>query len=139
MGFESSREGLARSVGPVGDTSALKDFLDEAQEGAVLVSSLLLETELRRLANRASVRQSKVTELLERFDLLVPDRALFRDAGLLAGHQLRSLDALHVAASLRMNADFVITYDENQAGAAMSAGLRVLSVCDFPPTESSVG
>lgn len=110
------------------ETPALKLFLTELGEDVTLVSSLLLETELRRMANRASVSQSEVTSLLDGIDLLVPDRALYRDAGLLAGRQLRSLDALHVAAALELNADFVLTYDENQANAAMSAGLRVLSV-----------
>lgn len=92
-----------------------------------LVSGMILETELRRLAVRIDLAQSAVTGLLERFDLLESDRALYRDAGLLAGRHLRSLDALHVAAALRMDADVMISYAPRQITAAETAGLRVLN------------
>jgi len=90
-----------------------------------LLSSMLLETELRRLAVRTGVGQAVVTRLLERFDLLEIDRSLYREAGLLPGPHLRSLDAIHVAAALRANADAMVTYDLRQADAADSVGLSV--------------
>lgn len=121
------------------ETQALEQFLNEIAVPGALVSSLILETELRRLAVRLSVPQSNVTELLDRFDLLDPDRALVRDAGLLAGAHLRALDALHVATALRLNATFVLTYDERQARAAMDVGLRVLSIGDSPQPIPNLG
>jgi predicted nucleic acid-binding protein len=50
---------------------------------------------------------------------------------LLPGRNLRSLDALHVAAALRVGADVMITYDTRQADAAGASGLRVESPDDY--------
>ena len=92
-----------------------------------LLSSMLLETELRRFAVRVDLAQVAVTGLLERFDLVETDRSLYREAGLLLGRHLRSLDALHLATALRVGADVMVTYDRRQAEAAESAGLPVLA------------
>ena len=92
------------------------------------MSCLVLETELRRLAVRSELPQAAVTALLERFDLLETDRSLYREAGLLPGPDLRSLDALHVAAALRLNADVMLTYDRRQITAAEAVGLRTTVV-----------
>ena len=92
-----------------------------------LLSSMILETELRRLAVRVDLAQAAVTHLLERFDLMETDRSLYREAGLLPGRHLRSLDALHLAAALRVGADVMVTYDRRQAEAADAAGLPVLA------------
>jgi predicted nucleic acid-binding protein len=106
-------------------------------EGTELVASVLLETELRRTAARnEAMSQSEVTEVLARFRLLDPDRALFTEAGLLPGSNLRSLDALHLAAALRAEADAVVTYDSRQAEAARNAGLPVRTP---GPTDPSHG
>jgi hypothetical protein len=108
------------------ESSRLAAHLDRAvDEDDGLLSSMLLETELRRLAVRTGVGQAVVTRLLERFDLLEIDRSLYREAGLLPGPHLRSLDAIHVAAALRANADAMVTYDLRQADAADSMGLSV--------------
>ena len=108
------------------ESSRLAVHLDRAvDQDDGLLSSMLLETELRRLAVRTGVAQSVVTRLLERFDLLEIDRSLYREAGLLPGPHLRSLDAIHVAAALRANADAMVTYDLRQADAADSVGLSV--------------
>jgi uncharacterized protein len=110
------------------ESDVLAAFLDQALErGDTIGSSLLLETELRRLGIRLSIPQERVTAVLERMTLLVPDGDVFRNAGLLPGNALRSLDALHVAAALRWGADGVVTYDERQATAARSVGLSVTS------------
>lgn len=104
----------------------LAAYLDKAAEqGDALLSSMLLETELRRLAERLSLPQAAVTGLLDRFDLVELDRSLFREAGLLPGPHLRSLDALHLAVALRANADVMVTYDRRQGEAAESVGLPV--------------
>lgn len=98
-----------------------------ADDGDALLSSMLLETELRRLAERLRLPQAAVTGLLDRFDLVELDRSLFREAGLLPGPHLRSLDALHLAAALHVNADVMVTYDRRQAEAAESVGLPVMA------------
>ncbi len=82
-------------------------------------------TEIRRLATRAEVSQSEATDLAARIDLLGPDRAMFTEAGLLPGANLRSLDALHIAVAIRAQAESMITYDRRQTTAARQAGLPV--------------
>ncbi|MBB5790986.1 type II toxin-antitoxin system VapC family toxin [Jiangella mangrovi] len=110
------------------ESGALADYLDARQDaGLPLVSSMLLETELRRLATRVGLDQGRVTEVLERFDLYEPDRATFVEAGLLPGQQLRSLDALHVAVAIRVEAVELVAYDLRQADAARAVGLRVVA------------
>jgi predicted nucleic acid-binding protein len=96
-------------------------------EGSAILGSLLLETELRRLAHRLSLAQERVSDLLDRFDLLEPDAVTYRTAGLLPGAHLRSLDALHVAAAVQGDCRTLVTYDARQAEAARAAGLRVVS------------
>ena len=110
------------------ESEPLARFLEAAVERDTgLVSSLVLETELRRLAVRWSLPQGAVSDALRRFDLLLPDRTIYRDAGLLAGAHLRSLDALHVAAALRLNAAAMLSYDARQGDAARSVGLEVIA------------
>jgi predicted nucleic acid-binding protein len=102
--------------------------LDDAVDSDdALISSALLETELRRLAVRVDLAQTSVTQLLDRFDLVEADRSLYREAGLLTGRHLRSLDALHLAAALRVGADVMVTYDRRQADSAAAVGLPVLA------------
>ncbi|MDN5917002.1 MAG: type II toxin-antitoxin system VapC family toxin [Pseudonocardia sp.] len=116
----------------------LAGWLDTTvREGALLVSSTLLETELRRLAIGLQLDQSDVTALPSRFDLVEPDRTVYREAGLLPGPHLpsphmpsphmRSLDALHLAVALRSDADTMVTYDVRQSEAAANSGLPVLA------------
>ena len=110
------------------ESDALASYLDGAVEsGDVVGSSRLLETELRRMATRVAIPHERVTLVLERLDLLLPDDEVFRSAGLLPGAALRSLDALHVAAALRWGADAVVTYDERQALAVRAVGLEVVA------------
>lgn len=102
--------------------------LDEAVDADdAVLSSTLLETELRRLAVRVDLAQTAVTHLLDRIDLVEIDRSLYREAGLLPGRHLRSRDALHLAAALRAGADVMVTYDHRQADAAVAVGLPVLT------------
>ncbi|WP_219415113.1 hypothetical protein [Pseudonocardia nigra] len=80
------------------------------------------------MAVREDLPQAAVTAVMERFMLIEPDRSMYRDAGLLSGRMLRGLDALHVAAALRMSADVMLSYDRQQIAAAEGVGLRTLSV-----------
>jgi predicted nucleic acid-binding protein len=108
------------------ESDALAFYLDDlTQNGTPLVSSMLLETELRRLGVRLDLDQSAISDVLERFDLYEPDRTLFTEAGLLAGANLRSLDALHVATALRTESRTMVAYDLRQADAARAVGLRI--------------
>jgi len=93
------------------ESEALAAYLDEVGAEQDLVSSALLETELRRLAVRLGLDQSAVTDLLAQVDLVDPPRSLFHEAGALQATHLRSLDALHLATALRGDADTLVAYD----------------------------
>ncbi|MGC5628686.1 type II toxin-antitoxin system VapC family toxin [Georgenia sp. Z1344] len=118
------------------DTSAAAKLLVEEHESAplaawaddadvILVATHLLETEMRRFANRHVLPQAAVSAILERVDLHDLPPSLFREAGLLAGTMLRSLDALHLAAAIRLDVEALVTYDNRLAGAAEELGMRV--------------
>lgn len=109
------------------ESEALAAYLDNTVDGQELLSSALLETELRRLAIRLELDQSTVTDLLDRIDLVDPPRSLFHEAGLLPGAYLRSLDALHLATALRVDCDTLLAYDARILDGARSIGLEVNS------------
>ncbi len=107
------------------ESAALEAWLD--QTSAALVSSDLLETELRRLAVREGLDHADVTRLLDGVTLAALDRAVYRSAGFLPMPYLRTLDALHLEAALRLDAHAVLTYDQRLGQAARDAGLEVIS------------
>lgn len=107
------------------ESSALVEWLD--QTTATLVSSDLLETELRRIAVRESLDQADVTRLLDGVALAALDRAIYRSAGFLPMPYLRTLDALHLEAAIRLDVDAVLTYDRRLSEAAHEAGLGVIA------------
>lgn len=118
------------------DTSALGRILTEhgapttawldAFDGE-LVSSDLLETELRRIAVRDGIAQEVVTELLEGVSLASLDRAVYRSAGMLPMRHLRTLDALHLEAAVRLDVDAILTYDVRLRSAATEIGIAVVA------------
>ncbi|UUZ44633.1 type II toxin-antitoxin system VapC family toxin [Janibacter limosus] len=121
------------------DTSAaLKLVIDERESSVLvdhpdtetpdLVACLLLETELRRAAQRrGDLTREMVTQLIERVNLFEVPTSLFREAGLLGGAHLRSLDALHLAAAIRIGADAIVTYDHRMAEASRDLGFAVIA------------
>ena len=121
------------------DTSAaLKLLVEETESDALaravdaqapnLVACWLLDTELRRAAHReASLTQENLSDLLDGVDLYEVPPSLFREAGLLPGAGLRPLDALHLAAAVRIGVDHVVTYDVRMIDSARTLGLSVLS------------
>ncbi len=120
------------------DTSALGALLiDQPESGAILewldntsaelVSCDLLETELRRIAVREDIEQTDVTQLLDGVSLAALDRAVYRSAGLLPMPYLRTLDALHLEAALRLDVTAILTYDHRLGDAARAVGLDVIS------------
>jgi uncharacterized protein len=118
-------------------SAALKLIIDESESAALaaevdgrgpsLAACRLLETEMRRVAHREpALQQHHVTELLDGVDLYDMPASLFRQAGLLPGPALRSLDALHLAAAIALDVDALVTYDERLAAAATTVGIEVL-------------
>ncbi len=92
-----------------------------------LVSSDLLETELRRLASREGLAQADVSALLDGINIAALDRATYRSAGLVPMKYLRTLDALHLEAAMRLRAAAILSFDRRMADAARALGLDVLA------------
>ena len=107
------------------ETDALVEWLDQAE--VRLVSSDLLETELRRMAVCEGCDQRKVSAILDGVSLAALDRATYRSAGFLPMPHLRTLDALHLEAAIRLDVDAILTYDRRLTEAASAAGLTVIA------------
>lgn len=108
------------------ESAALADCIDGEQPD--LVACWLLETEMRRAAQREELlTQQLVSAFLEGVGLYEVPASLFREAGVLPGAGLRSLDALHLAAAIRIGVDRVLTYDTRMQEAARSLGLGVVA------------
>jgi uncharacterized protein len=108
------------------ESLALAEYLE--QTDVEVMSCLLLETEMRRFALRHGLPQIEVTAILDAVSLYDMPRSLYFEAGILAGHHLRSLDALHLAAAVRLGADVVVSYDSRMLASAADIGLNVLAV-----------
>jgi uncharacterized protein len=120
------------------DTSAAAKLLVAEPESVALahwldqpdlrpVATLLLETELRRLAVRLGLSQHAVSEVLAGVELYALADTAYREAGTMPRRDLRSLDALHLAGALRLDVDFLVTYDERLAAAGVEVGLAVVA------------
>lgn len=121
------------------DTSAaLKLVIEEPESEALaqevdgeqpdLVAAWLLETEMRRVAQGLGVLSMDVVSgFLAGVSLYEMPGSLFREAGVLPGENLRSLDALHLATAIRIGVDFVVTYDARMAESARTLGLSVFA------------
>lgn len=108
------------------ESDALADHVDAP--GTELVSSVLLETEMRRAVQRHGLlTQDLVTALLRGVALREIPNAAFVEAGLLPGASLRSLDALHLIAAIGCGADAVLTYDARMTASAVELGLTVVA------------
>lgn len=120
------------------DTSAATKLLvTEAESDALaheldaslpdLAACYLLETEVRRVAHRVeTLTQEAVTSVLDSIDLYEVPPSLFREAGLVPG-QMRSLDAIHLTAAIRIGVDAVLTYDTRMIEGARDLGLAVVA------------
>jgi uncharacterized protein len=107
------------------ESTELKRHLGALDHEDLLVSAVLLETELRRAAVREGVEQAVVTSVLEPIDLIGIPRSLFSTAGIWPDPHLRSLDAIHLATAVRAGADAVLSYDRRLRDAALAVGIEV--------------
>jgi predicted nucleic acid-binding protein len=115
------------------ETGALRAYL----EGADLISSELILTEIPRAVRRAAAHDYAVPldllldragDLVDAVALRPLDRALLAGAGAIAEPALRALDAIHVVSAVELAPiEAFVTYDERQAAAARLAGLRTMA------------
>ncbi len=115
------------------ETSALVDAIDHH----TLVSSSIILTEVPRAVRRAanaepglslSALVRRAGKLIDALALVTLDDRLLAVAGAIEDPELRSLDAIHVAAAAVVSpVDAFVTYDVRQAAAARRVGLSVAS------------
>jgi len=101
-----------------------------AANADAVVSSDLLRTELLRATRRAAPEQMvRARAVLDSVTLLTLPAETFERATELEPHQLRSLDALHLAAALELGdeLDGIVTYDDRLAEAAALHGVAVIA------------
>ncbi len=73
--------------------------------------------------------QRQLLDDLGRFVTVSVDAQCLRDAGVIGcRHQIRTLDAIHLAAALRLPNVTFLSFDEPQMEAARALGLEVLRV-----------
>lgn len=114
-------------VAPEKESQALIRHLDGLDPQTELVSSVLLETELRRFAVREGLEQRAVTNRMAQISLIILQRSDFVEAGLFPVIGLGSLDALHLVTAMRAEADVIVVYDRRLIEAARTIGMPVLS------------
>jgi uncharacterized protein len=108
------------------ESVALAQYLD--QPNVETVACLLLETELRRFAVRHVIPQQDVSAILDTISLYDMPHSLYYEAGILPGRHIRSLDALHLVAAVRLETDVIVSYDNRLQEAAAELGLEILAI-----------
>ena len=119
--FDSSA--IMKLTGAEAESEALINYL---QDTPVEVStSVLAQVEVLRNLRKQPVESE---EAMNGFYLLAFDEEVRRQAVIVGGKTLRSLDAIHIATALAIgNRDLhFVTYDIRQAEAARQAGLKVI-------------
>lgn len=107
-----------------------------SQPEPVLVSSVLARTEVVRTVARTDPNAARLAvDMLAAVSIVELDVSLADDAARLDPAELRSLDALHMAAALRLGPALgsMVSYDERMLDAAQRHGVAVAHP-GWPPT-----
>lgn len=121
MSFYIDTSALVKLVVVEPETAALRAWLDEADRD--LVACDLVRTELMRTVRRVEPeRVLRAREVLDAVTMVEVTTVVFEEAGRIEPADLRSLDAIHVAAALELGDDLegLVTYDDRLARAAQA-------------------
>ena len=101
----------------------------EAHDGEYCSSDILRVELLRAVRRTAPESQARARSVLDTLLLTALTTETFERAALLEPAQLRSLDAVHLAAALDVGPDLdgIVTYDGRLAEAAQALGVPVVS------------
>lgn len=109
------------------ESSAAAEYLTTAaHRGDQLVASMLLYTELHCAGKRRGLPAELITTVLGGINLVDLARSDLMYAAAMPG-RLRSADAIHLAAAIRLQTDVLVAYDGELVMAATEAGLSALS------------
>lgn len=108
-------------------SDSLRTYFGELiDDGHLLLTARLTETELRRTAHKYGVPQTFATAALEALAVEEMTPAHYKLAGTIGATSLRSLDALHVAVAASTGCSAVMTLDKQVEEAAESIGIPAL-------------
>lgn len=109
------------------ESSAAAEYLTNATaEGHQLVASMLLYTELHCAGHRRRIPGRLINGVLDSINLLDIARSDLMYAAALPGG-LRSADAIHLSAAIRLQSELLVAYDTELLEVAVEVGLNVLS------------
>jgi uncharacterized protein len=109
------------------ESAALGRYLPQGQVMATSRVALVEVSRATAIANPTPAAGRDAMRLLESCMLVDATDALLRMAAELASPSLRTLDAIHLASALRIEADELITYDRRLAVAGAEQGFVVNS------------
>lgn len=109
------------------EARAMSDFLRTRTDEDVLISTELLRVEIMRTLCRQRVDRPVGQAFLDSIKLTGVSASDYRHAAQLPMRTLRSLDALHLSAALRLQVDVLVSYDKQLISAASEVGLQTLS------------
>ena len=104
------------------------DLQSHLRDDAVLATSRLALVEVpraARIANPAEELQQEAQRLLAACLLVDVSDHVLRNAAPLASREVRTLDAIHLATALYIDADELIAYDRRLLEAAQRRGLQI--------------
>jgi predicted nucleic acid-binding protein len=118
---------IVKLVVPEPETGALVQTLRSDPE---MVSSVLAWVEVLRAVRRSGARRAvadRAESILRRMALVRLEEGVMRTASTLKPHEIRTLDAIHLATALSLAPALggLITYDARLASAARAAGITV--------------
>jgi predicted nucleic acid-binding protein len=121
---------LVKLVQTEAESAALRRYLRRHRADQRVTSALSRVEVVRAVLAGGPDAVAKARRQLGRLYLVPLDRALLDDAATVgAGHVLRSLDALHLAAAKRLGPELrsVVTYERRMAEAATAVGLPAVA------------
>ncbi|WP_131105482.1 type II toxin-antitoxin system VapC family toxin [Ornithinimicrobium sufpigmenti] len=128
MAYYLDTSALVKLVAPEPESEALRRWLEARSEA--LVTSDLARTELFRAVRRVRPELAPLArQVLDTLTVLRLETGVFEEAARLGPPELRSLDAVHLAAALLLEDDLlgVVTYDERLADATRLLGFPVVA------------
>ncbi|MGV1005557.1 MAG: type II toxin-antitoxin system VapC family toxin [Candidatus Nanopelagicales bacterium] len=115
----------------IGTPPAVKWFDQRVDAGDRLVSSQLLELEVRRFLRRERMAEDEAGFLSDSLYLMAVDDYLLREAARIVP-VLNTLDCLHLASATRIGAELVTlaTHDRSLASASATMGFTTVDPLD---------
>lgn len=128
MAFYVDTSALVKLVVAEAESPALRSW--SGADDRDLLASDLVRTELTRVVRRVVPDRALLARrVLESITLVSVSTAAFEAAGRVDPVELRSLDAVHLAAAMELGDELegIVTYDDRLAGAAAVHGIAVLA------------